>query len=228
MANTLAFDVYGTLIDTNGVVTALQEWLGDTAPDFALSWRNKQLEYSFRRGLMRNYVDFAVCTSQALDFCCTYYDAEMTTQQKQALLNVYRVLPAFDDVDPALDALRTAGVPMYAFSNGSAAAVEDLLTNANIRDRFLGIVSADELKTFKPDPAIYAHFLQRSGSSATDTWLISANPFDVIGAISAGMQAVWLRRSAGAVFDPWGIQPTITLGSLSELAARFTAKHFER
>ena len=41
--------------------------------------------------------------------------------------------------------------------------------------------------------------------------------FDVIGAISAGMKSAWVRRSPEAVFDPWGIEPTITVRSLLEL-----------
>ena len=55
---TLAFDVYGTLIDTNVVVEKLTEYLGELAPSFANTWRDKQLEYSFRRGLMENYEHF--------------------------------------------------------------------------------------------------------------------------------------------------------------------------
>lgn len=55
MTITLAFDVYGTLIDTNGVVEVLHNIVGDKAGDFSRSWREKQLEYSFRRGLMKKY-----------------------------------------------------------------------------------------------------------------------------------------------------------------------------
>ena len=51
-----------------------------------------------------------------------------------------------------------------------------------------------------------------------DAWLISSNPFDVIGAISSGMRAAWVQRSPEVLFDPWGIEPTITLSSLSDLA----------
>jgi 2-haloacid dehalogenase len=62
MAITLAFDVYGTLIDTAGVTQALEKYVGDKASAFSSLWREKQLEYSFRRGLMQNYQSFAVCT----------------------------------------------------------------------------------------------------------------------------------------------------------------------
>ena len=52
---TIAFDVYGTLIDTDGVVSQLREWVGSGAEKFSKTWRSKQLEYSFRRGHMRCY-----------------------------------------------------------------------------------------------------------------------------------------------------------------------------
>lgn len=47
--------------------------------------------------------------------------------------------------------------------------------------------------------------------------IISNNPFDVIGEIYAGMRAAWVQRSKQAIFDPWGIEPTITIRSLEEL-----------
>ncbi len=62
MTTTLAFDVYGTLIDPIDVSTKLSEYVGDKASQFALIWRDKQIEYLFRRGLMREYRDFSTCT----------------------------------------------------------------------------------------------------------------------------------------------------------------------
>ena len=222
MPATLAFDIYGTLIDTNGVVTALRETpaVGDRAAEFSRAWREKQLEYTFRRGLMQNYADFSVCTRQALDYLCAAYRVDLGEGEKDRLLEVYRVLPAFEDVSESLERLNDAGFRMYAFSNGSAKAVETLLLAAGIRDFFLDVVSVEDLRSFKPNPAVYAHFLRRAGATGADAWLISGNPFDVMGAISAGMKGAWVKRSPDAVFDPWGIEPTITVSSLGDLAER--------
>ncbi len=52
--------------------------------------------------------------------------------------------------------------------------------------------------------------------------MISANPFDVIGAISAGMRAAWVKRSSQAIFDPWEFEPTVTVGMLTELPEALT------
>lgn len=220
MPTTIAFDVYGTLIDTNGVVNKLTETIGDLAPSFANTWREKQLEYSFRRGLMKDYQHFGICTQQALDYTCLYYKIEMTSTQKQALLDVYKTLPAFDDVIEALEQLKQNGHQLYAFSNGNREAVEGLLHAAKISDYFVGVVSADDIKTFKPNPAVYSHFLRESNNKHNDAWLISSNPFDVIGALSHGMRAAWVKRSEAAIFDPWGMEPTETINSLLELNDR--------
>lgn len=217
MPATLAFDVYGTLIDTHGLVDELREMVGADAAAFSQTWRDKQLEYSFRRGLMQNYVDFAVCTRQALDYTCQLYRAALSGEQKGRLLAGYRTLPAFPDVQDGLDRLKDAGFRLYAFSNGGREAVEMLLTSAGIQDAFLGVVSVDDLRSFKPSPAVYAHFLRVSGATGDSAWLISSNPFDVIGAISAGMRAAWVRRTEEALFDPWEIRPTLTIKSLANL-----------
>lgn len=217
MSVTLAFDVYGTLIDTHGVVSALQVLIGDKANDFSHSWREKQLEYSFRRGLMQNYDTFAVCTSNALDYTCAFYEVDLTKEQKNNLLERYRSLPAFKDVEDGLKKLKANNYRLFAFSNGTADAVNALLVAAGIRDYFHGIVSVDDLKSFKPSPAVYSHFLRESGAKSSNAWLISSNPFDVIGAISAGMRAAWVQRSKDTIFDPWGIEPTITVSNLGEL-----------
>jgi 2-haloacid dehalogenase len=218
MAISLAFDVYGTLIDTHGVVEKLKAIVGDRAREFSSTWRDKQLEYSFRRGLMQNYENFAACTRDALDYTCSRYATDITAEQKQALLQSYRALPAFDDAEPALKELQARDCRLFAFSNGAAEAVETLLSSAGIREHFLGVVSCDDMKSFKPNPAVYAHFLREAAATGSDAWLISGNPFDVIGAISAGMRAAWVRRSEDSIFDPWGIEPTVTVTSLGELA----------
>ncbi len=217
MSATLAFDVYGTLIDTHGVVIRLQEFVGDHAGEFSQIWRDKQLEYSFRRGLMRRYETFGVCTSQALDYTSDYLGVGLTPDQKTALMAEYRGLPAFDDVKEPLDGLKADGHSLYAFSNGTADAVEGLLTTAGILHLFDGIVSVDDRQTFKPNPDVYQYLLTKTGASADHTWLISSNPFDVIGATSYGLNSAWVKRSNKAIFDPWGIDPTVTIATLGEL-----------
>jgi 2-haloacid dehalogenase len=218
MSLTIAFDIYGTLIDTDGVVVALRNMVGDKAEAFSRTWRNKQVEYAFRRGLMQRYEPFSVCVRDALEYCCLYYQQQLTAAQKATLLKVYRELPAFQDVGPGLSRLKADKHQLYAFSNGSADAVEMLLNKAGIRSFFQGIVSTEGIKSFKPNPAVYHYFLQQADAAYENAWLVSSNPFDVMGAVSAGMKAAWLQRNPSDIFDPWDMQPTLTIERIEALA----------
>lgn len=222
MSITLAFDVYGTLINTDNVMVILEKHVGTKALEFSRTWRDKQLEYSFRRGLMQNYENFAVCISNALDYTAAYFKLPLGQKDKEELIAAYKVLPAFYDVEVGLARAQKAGFRMFAFSNGIVDDVEALLKNANIRDYFIGVVSVDEIKSYKPSPSVYSHFIRRSGAPKANTWLVSSNPFDVIGAIYSGMRAAWIKRSPDALFDPWEIEPTLTIDSLSNLTEQIT------
>jgi len=222
MTITLAFDVYGTLIDTHGVVVELERYLGNRALAFSQTWRDKQLEYSFRRGLMQQYKDFSVCTRDAFEYTCDLYQIQLEQEVKVSILQAYKTLPAFPDVKEGLMQSKNVGYQLFAFSNGSAEMVKILLSTAGLKEYFLDVVSVDEVKSFKPDPAVYQHFLKRADTTADQAWLVSSNPFDIIGARARGMHAAWVQRSPNAVFDPWEYKPTITIESLVDLTQKIS------
>lgn len=215
----LAFDVYGTLIDTAGVVEQLTDVVGDGAAAFSDAWRQHQLSYAFRRALMRDYVDFGTCTAQALDFTAASAGVTLTGDQREELLATYGRLPAFPDAAPALERLDAEGRRTVAFSNGPAAAVDALLSEAGLRHLLGDVVSTDEIGSYKPDPAVYHHLLERVASRAQRVVMVSSNSFDVLGAKSTGLQAAWVRRSEASVLDPWGIEPDLTVAELTGLCA---------
>ncbi len=223
MKTTLAFDIYGTLIDTNGVVQALTREIGDDAARFADLWRSKQLEYTFRRGLMREYVDFPQCTHQALQHTCAVTGHDFDDNLQQQLMAVYRKLPAFDDVEIALKGLHEAGYRLVAFSNGTAEAVGALLQHAGIDGYFSDVVSVETLSTYKPNPDVYHMMAERQASESDHTWLVSSNGFDVIGALSTGLHAAWVKRDPDAVLDPWGYNPDLIVSKLTELQEGISA-----
>ncbi len=222
MSIALAFDIYGTLIDPHGVVSELQNHVGDRAAEFSRVWREKQLEYTWRRGLMRRYVNFGVCTRQALDYADQLLQTGLDDSAKGALMQAYRVLPAYADVPASLELLKQAGHRLYPFSNGTGDMVSAVLEHARIDQFFEDVISVDSLHTFKPDPAVYHHVVEIADVAPENCWLVSSNGFDVIGAVSAGMKAAWLKRFDGVVFDPWEFKPTQVIRSLDELPGQIS------
>ena len=213
----IALDVYGTVIDPTGIALQLGKTFGMRAQAAAQLWREKQLEYTFRRALMRQYVDFDVCTAEALRFVSAQLGAPLEKDDERALLESYRHLPAFSDVRLGLDRLRDAGYNVVALTNGVERSVRTLLEHAGIDGYFEAVLSADQIATFKPDPAVYALLKQVTDVYPRETWLVSGNPFDVIGAKACGLKVAWLRRDPATVLDPWNFAPDLVVQNLDEL-----------
>ncbi|MCL6438542.1 MAG: haloacid dehalogenase type II [Rubrobacteraceae bacterium] len=218
MPETLAFDIYGTLVDPLKMEEKLEPFAGEKAGHLAKLWREKQLEYTFRRALMRRYEDFGVCTRQALAFATQSVGLELSREDERNLISAYQSLPAFEDALPGLRALRSQGHEMSAFSNGVEESARKVLEQAGLFEYLNTVISADEVKSFKPDPEVYRNACERLGGAPEEVWLVSSNPFDVIGAKSFGMRAVWVRRDPKTLLDPWGIEPDLVVRDLLHLA----------
>jgi len=213
----LAFDVYGTLIDIHALTPVLSGLVGNKATQVSQVWRQKQLEYAFRRGLMGTFVPFSEVTSHALDYALQVTDEKISASERDNLLERYRTLDAFLDARPAMQAMTKVGIECHAFSNGDPEDIESLLRSQGLWGAMHGAVSVLHAETFKPAPAAYDHFCKTVEAGPERCWLVSSNPFDVIGAMNAGWRAIWVQRNPEDVFDPWGIEPTLTVQSLPDL-----------
>lgn len=118
-------------------------------------------------------------------------------------MHAYDSLSTFPDVEPALKKIASnPNITAVVFSNGTKSMVSnsvtkspDLSPHASV---FKDIVTVDDVKMFKPAPEVYMHLAQKVGKEKAqmgDMWLVSGNPFDVVGARAAGMQAVWVDRA---------------------------------
>jgi len=217
----IGFDVYGTLVDPLGISVELRRFVGDDADRVAQLWRTTQLEYTWRRSLMGAYEPFSVCTAQALDFAARSLGHQLASGATNTMLEMYRQLPAFSEIAAGLERIRRAGHRMVAFSNGEAAVVGAVLRNAGLLALLEDVVSVDEVKIYKPAPAVYRHLAARMRTAIDDTWLVSGNPFDVIGAKAVGLRAAWVCRNPRAILDPWGLEPDLVVSDLVELSECF-------
>ena len=214
----LAFDMYATLVDPIRIWKRLEEYVPDEdALEIAATWRQKQLEYTFRLTAMERYEDFEQVTRKALDYALAAGRRELDDDQKEALLAQYNDLERFPDVQPGLERLKSAGHQMIVFSNGTPAMLEALMDAAELRPFFDGYVSVDEVRVFKPSPKTYHRVAERLERPIGEIRLISSNPFDDIGAEAAGMRATWVDRSGG-LFDTLGTRPDMVVATLTELA----------
>ncbi len=218
---TIAFDIYGTLINPYSVGGLLKEILGTKSEAFNKLWRNKQLEYSFRQAAMKEFHHFTHCTAMALEYTDTVLQTQLSDANKTRLLQAYRQLPAYPQVPEILKKLKNQGFEIVAFSNGAYKDLIALFQHAGIVDYFDQVISVDEVRTFKPAPEVYQLLTQKAKADPDQIWLVSSNGFDVIGARAYGLKTAWLQSSANAVLDPFGYESTATIKDLWELLGLF-------
>ncbi|MEV7547564.1 HAD family hydrolase [Streptomyces sp. NPDC089915] len=126
----------------------------------------------------------------------------------------------YEDVRPALTALRAAGARVVIAGNQSTRA-GDLLRSLDLPADL--IVTSAEWGTAKPAPAFFARVLEASGHPAAETLYVGDHPAnDIHPARAAGLRTAHIRRGPWGHW--WADDPTVraaadwSIDSLAELA----------
>lgn len=96
-----------------------------------------------------------------------------------------------------LDALREAGVPLYAITNFSSEKFAEAQARFPFLTRFIDVVVSAEERLLKPDPAIYRLLLDRNGLRAEACLFIDDSERNVEAARAVGMHAHHFRGAEG-------------------------------
>ena len=135
------------------------------------------------------------------------------------VLDGFQGLPVHPDVPDGVRALRAGGHRLVTLSNGGTAVAEGLLSRAGLRDEFERVLSVEQAGVWKPAPGSYAYAARECGVEPAQMLLVAVHPWDVDGAIRAGLAGCWLNRT-GAPYPSYCREPTYTVASLPELADR--------
>ncbi len=211
----IVFDAYGTLLNLNRIDALLSAIYGSLGKEIGLTWRQKQLEYSWLRTLMGSYQSFKVVTIEALRFATAYHKVDLSTENEYLLTQNYDKLTLFDDVSSTLNELEN-GHQLAVLSNANLQMLIPVLDNNNISSKFDFILSADAIKEFKPKPTVYQYAVDIFKKPKNEMTFISSNPWDVSGAKFFGFHTIWVNRKERP-FDTIGQKPDRIISSLEEL-----------
>jgi 2-haloacid dehalogenase len=214
----LAFDAYGTLFDVFSVTALCEKLYPGKGTQLAQIWRVKQLQYSLLRTTMGRHRDFWGLTEDGLVWASKNLKVDLTTDNKKQLMEAYLSLAAFPDVKPGLEALKKQGVKLAILSNGNPKMLEAAAKSAGIRGLLDEIVSVEEVKVFKASPRVYNLAPERMKVSNSELGFVSANNWDAVAAVSAGLRTFWIQRSAVEVPEELGFQPDTIIKAMTDLA----------
>ncbi|MFD1529834.1 HAD-IA family hydrolase [Pseudonocardia aurantiaca] len=138
------------------------------------------------------------------------------------VLSGFGELPPYPDVEPALQALARARIPAYAFTQGSAGTARDALDAAGLRTYLRGVLSCEEITSFKPPARVYDWACRQVDVPGDRVALLAAHSWDVHGAVRAGLVGGLATRLEGAVPDTV-VRPHVAAEHLDEVVAGLIA-----
>jgi 2-haloacid dehalogenase len=209
----ISFDCYGTLIDwKSGVERAFRELAhtseDDTAEMFAAweraQWEMIQQPYAPYEEILR--ASFRK-TAEEFGYWCPGYAGE-------AFIESLARWQPFPDVNPALRRLAQKH-RLAIISNIDRRLLGGTLRNFAVR--FDALITAEDARAYKPNPAIFRLALERLGCPPNEIVHVAFGAeYDLTAAHAIGMRLVYLNRGSAPVGD---LAIEAEIHSLEELAA---------
>jgi 2-haloacid dehalogenase len=183
----LVFDAMGTLFD----LAPVRERLGAAATE---AWFERILHSVATLTMLGAFVPFKEVARTTLATTTAKLGIDADNDDVLAQL---QQLPQADGAREALERADRA----FVLTNGGREAGETLLENAGLSDLVERVFGVDEVGAYKPDPRAYRLVLDEVGEAT----LVAAHAWDCLGALRAGMRAVWVRSEEKAWPFPEGL-----------------------
>jgi 2-haloacid dehalogenase len=186
----LTFDCYGTIADWNTcLLGALQPIAGSHAQSLLTAYHKAE---SIIEALPR-WRPYRDVLSDALALAARRTGISIRPDQAGAFGTAWSSMTAFPDAAEALGTLGSQGWRLAILTNCD----DDLfaLTAANLPVPFDVVVTAQQVRSYKPDLAHFQKFAEMTGATPGN-WIHVANSWvhDVLPAARMGLRSVWVDR----------------------------------
>lgn len=210
-------DVNETLSDFSGLAARLEDVGAD--PGVLPVWFAATLRDGLAITAAGGYAAFSEIAVPRLAALLSGADGLHGTPQEvaESLVEAMADLDLHPDVVDGLRKLHAAGVRIVTLSLGASRVAESLLQRAGVRDLVEQCLSVSDVGRWKPAPEAYAHAVERCAVKAGELALIAVHPWDIDGALRAGLRAGWISRD-GAQYPPYMRAPEAIGRDLIELA----------
>ncbi len=217
----LMFDLYGTVVDMQGGLTAaITPYLNakgwDGRPDALVTWwRRTHFENSMIDALLhREHTPYREIGRRALAYTLERAGIAHTQDEVKQLVAEIETLQPFPDVVAALTGLKQR-YQLAILSNGDP----DMLENArpHLGIEFDHIISVAAAGSFKPHVATYRKAAELLGLAPDAILFVANHAFDCVGAKAYGMPTCFVDRRKRP-FGQWPYQPDLVVSDFKELA----------
>lgn len=220
MSRVIVFDLVGTLLDPQAMDPHFERFFGDAA--VRNEWFMQTVQLAMAATLTNSFEDYGVQADTGLEITARHYKVSLLGEEKNLILRKMGSLRPFSDVAQSLRKVREAGLKLAILTNSTAPEAEAQLAYAGLREHFEQVISAGEVRRFKPAPEVYHLAARRLSIQPEQLRLVSAHDWDVTGALRAGCLAGFVARP-GQVMNPFGPQPDLKGSDLASLVEQILA-----
>jgi 2-haloacid dehalogenase len=218
----ISFDCYGTLIDwESGILGAIKPILSDYEIDISdreILELFAQQESVYELG---DYLKYREILRRVMQVYGETFDFEPTESELDALANSIQDWQPFPDTVEALQALKKR-YKLTIISNIDNDLFAD--TAKKLKVEFDWIVTAEQVKAYKPSLQTFAFAIERMGISPEKLLHVAQSVYhDIAPAKSIGLTTVWVNRRKGkegsGATSPGSAIPDLEVPDLKSLIA---------
>jgi 2-haloacid dehalogenase len=232
MIKAFAFDLFGTLVDLMSISKVFSKLniKINNLKLFTEMWQSKQLHYAWLLNFTNRYDPFSELSIHALKFTAKIFGLNFSDEQISQLSNAKLNLDPFPDSKKGLEKLNRAkrrktiseiegevSVNFILLSNGEAHKSDMLLSKCHLRKYFDYIISAEEVRKYKPSPEPYLLVSKKLNLQISHIALVSSNLWDIAGAKSVGMGTCWINREDKKTNEEINVKPDYTFSSIEDM-----------
>jgi 2-haloacid dehalogenase len=205
----IAFDLMGTLYSLTALEAPLTAAGGDAST--LQRWFSQLMQDGFALTAARDFQAFRDVAKATL--------AELLPDAKPAARD--KVLAALAKLDAHPDSAPAMGraaldARVIVVANASTATIHKLLARGGLDTFVETVVSADDVKAWKPRAEAYSLAAATTDTPAERLAMVTVHPWDVRGAANAGLVTGWCNRGGAAFPSTFG-RPDVTGANLVEV-----------
>jgi 2-haloacid dehalogenase len=163
------------------------------------------------------YKTFPEVASETLGGLFATYRIKPDPARATGILQGSAELSAHPEAEQAFRTFRDAGIRIVALTNGSAETTRKLFQRAQLQDLVERIISAEEVRHWKPRREVYLHAAETLGVDPQHLALVATHAWDVHGAGRVGLTTGFVARGKPfpAIMEP----PDVVGETLVDVAA---------
>lgn len=204
----IGFDGF-VIFDPRPITALATHHFPEKGAALAAAWSSKLFGYSWLVTAAEHYQDFPTLADASLRYTSESLGLVLPPAVRRELLEAYERLEAWNDVKPALENLKSAGIRLVFLSNLSEPMLLSNMRHAGIAEYFDPPLSTDRVRRFKPAPAAYHMAMDAYGLPRENIGFAAFGGWDAAGATWFGYRTAWINR-LGVVPEALDPKPLIT------------------